>query len=116
MAPSSKSPFISFCAGKVSGAPEMKPWSLPKAMKLPENVTPPINTPAMMLISASKPASPVVPPAVSRQNSAAATKADAPPPKPLNIPTICGIEVILMARAATAPIPEPTAMPMRICV
>ena len=61
--------------GNVSGAPEMKRCSLPKAMKLPESVTVPIRVDRRMVIPASTPRSP--PP--SRKNSAAATTPEAPP-------------------------------------
>ncbi len=40
-----------------------------------------------------------------------ATRTEAPPPKPLNSPTISGMEVILTLRAATPPIRDPMPMP-----
>ena len=94
------------------GAPEITPCSLPNATMLPEKVTVPISTPRAMMNNA---ASPSVSPALSaRQYSPTATNADAPPPRPLNIPTICGIAVIFTMRAAAAPMAEPTTMPARI--
>ena len=57
-------------------------------------------TPAMIETAASvaNPASP------ARKYSAAATSAEAPPPKPLNTATIWGMEVILTVRAMMSPI------------
>jgi hypothetical protein len=41
-----------------------------------------------------------------------ATSTEAAPPKPLNRPTISGIEVILTRSAVTVPITDPTATPI----
>ena len=49
-------------------------------------------------------------------NSAPATRAEAPPPKPLNMPTISGMAVIFTFRAATAPMSEPMMIPTMIHV
>ena len=43
-----------------------------------------------------------------------ATRTDAPPPKPFSSATICGIAVILTARAEITPITPPTSTPTRI--
>ena len=50
----------------------------------------------------------------SRWNSAAAIRAAAPPPTPLNSATICGIAVIFTRRAEATPITVPTATPAAI--
>ena len=47
-------------------------------------------------------------------NAAPATRTEAKPPKPLNNATSCGISVILILTAKTAPIPPPTTIPARI--
>ena len=116
MAPSARAPrkraaLAPFCPGKVIGFPVSSPCSLAKAMNEPENVTPPISVPRRIV-------TPVVPAptAGAVTNSATATSADAPPPKPLKMPTSCGIWVISTLRAAKPPITPPIAMPIRIPV
>jgi hypothetical protein len=81
-------------------------WSLSNAMMLPENVTPPMS-PEMPVATSS-----VVVGAcpVTSASAAPATSAEAPPPKPLSSATICGIAVIWIFRAPTAPIVPPTSM------
>ena len=80
-------------------------------MNEPEKVIPPINVPIMMVI-------PVVltPTAGDATNSATATKADAPPPNALKMPTNWGILVISTKRAAIPPIDPPNTIPIRIPV
>ena len=53
-------------------------------------------------------------PGLSRWNSAAAIRAAAPPPTPLNSATICGIAVIFTIRAEATPNTVPTATPATI--
>ncbi len=50
----------------------------------------------------------------SRCHSPAATNADAPPPNPFRIATICGIAVIFTALAIHNPTAEPITPPSRI--
>ncbi len=83
---------IVFCSGQVTGAPVIRFCSLPNAIILPEKVTVPINVPAMMLTPESTVITSVPP--STRKYSEIATRAEAPPPKPLKIPTICGMAVI----------------------
>ena len=90
----------------------MTSWSFPKAIRLPEKVTSPIRVPSMMVTATSF----GMPSAVSRSltNSAAAMRADAPPPRPLKTATICGMAVILIVRARTPPTTAPTSIPTTI--
>ena len=90
----------------------MTSCSFPKAMRLPEKVTSPISVPSIMLT----PTSLGMPSAVPRSltNSEAAMSADAPPPRPLNTATICGIAVILIVRAITPPTIAPISIPSTI--
>ena len=55
---------------------------------------------------------PVFIPAMAK--AAAATRTDAPPPKPFNSATICGMAVIWILRARTAPIAAPMINPATI--
>ena len=87
-------------------------WSFPKAMRLPEKVSAPMKLPSMMVTETSTPT--VLPSEASLANSPEATRADAPPPRPLNIATIWGMAVILIVLAMTAPIAAPTTMPPAI--
>jgi len=115
----------------VTGLPVTIPWSLPKATKLPERVTPPIRVLRAIVLpeATSRPPAPTAraasattdpaPPGSrgwARRNSAAATTADAPPPSPLKMPTSWGISVISTVRARTSPIREPRTTPTRIAV
>jgi hypothetical protein len=94
------------------GLPVIHSLSFRKAIMEPENVTPPMKVPSMIVTPAvSGPTGTSVP-----RNSPMATRADAPPPKPLKRPTISGMAVIWTMRAATAPIRPPVAMPMRMGV
>ena len=77
--------FIIFCPGNTIGLPLTNPCNLPKAIKLPVNVSVPTNT-LMAIVAALN-----VDGFAGLKYSAAATKADAPPPNPLKIATICGI-------------------------
>ena len=65
------------------GFPEMRPLSFPKATKLPEKVTVPIKHESTILIPS--PRGDVTPSESNLKSSAAATSAEAAPPKPLNI-------------------------------
>ena len=67
-------------------------------MMLPEKLIAPMIAESAIVIVSSGPA--MVPPLVSLSNSPSATSAAAPPPQPLTAATICGIAVILTARAA----------------
>ena len=96
------------------GFPETIPLSFPKATKLPENVTVPIRHESTMLTPS--PSGDVIPRDSSLKSSAAATNAEAAPPKPLNIPTSSGISVICTILAAVPPKIVPTVMPMSIVV
>ena len=86
----------------------MNPCNLPNAIKLPVNVSVPtkIDTTIVPIVNADM--SPVF------RNSAAATSAEALPPKPLKIATICGIWVISTFRAKVAPITDPIIIPTSI--
>ena len=94
-----------FWRGNVTGFPVTMPCSLPKAIRLPEKVTAPISVLSTIVTPASVPSAGPAPPA--RTNSAAATAADAPPPKPLKTATSCGMAVICMYRARTPPTAAP---------
>ncbi len=96
----------------MTGAPVIRFCSFPKAIILPEKVTVPISVPAMMLTPDSTVTGPAPP--VKRKYSDIATKAEAPPPNPLKIPTIWGMAVICTAWADTPPISEPMIAPTRI--
>ncbi len=68
----------------------MSPWSLPNATKLPVKVTEPMRIEMRMVTTVSTGSA-------SRSDSitsVAATSAEAIPPRPLNIATICGMAVI----------------------
>ena len=85
--------------GKTIGRPgSTRPCSLSKATRLPQNVTPPMSpdrTVGIVIWSVGS---------VASVRTAPATSTDAPPPKPLKIATISGIEVILTFKAKVAPI------------
>ncbi len=83
-------PFNKFCPGNVCGFSNF-PSSLRKAMMLPENDSEPISVENSM---GRAPETAIVPTCASRRNSMLATSAAAPPPRPLNAATICGIAVI----------------------
>ncbi len=53
----------------------------------------------------------LLPTSSDRRNSAPPTRSDAPPPKPFNSATICGIAVIFTVRAIQMPSAVPTTMP-----
>ena len=106
------SPLTMFCSGYVIGRPVRSSCSLPKAMRLPVSVTKPMSTPSM-IVSLTWPST-LMSASVMRTNSDTAMTAEAPPPTPLKIATICGIAVILMVRASTAPMTAPMAMPAAI--
>lgn len=95
----------------VTGFPVIQPASFPKATMLPEKVTAPMSIPSMMVEPSLKGRAPAC---WRRKNSAPATIAEAPPPKPLKIPTISGMAVIFTIRAAAAPTREPVMIPMMI--
>ena len=93
------------CPLKTIGFPDIKPCSLPNAIKLPENVKVPINT---LIHTIKNLLSGEV------RNVEDATNADAPPPNPLKIATICGISVIWIRVANNAPILPPMINPIAI--
>ena len=90
------------------GLPLINPCSLPKAIKLPVNVRVPTKT-LIAIVAALK-----VDGFAGLKYSAAATRADAPPPKPLKMATIWGIWVISTRIANVAPIMVPIIIPMTI--
>jgi hypothetical protein len=65
------------------------PWSFPAAIMLPENVIAPTIIASMIEMETSGVRG--LGSATYLKNSAAATNAEAPPPKPLRIPTIWGM-------------------------
>ena len=81
------------------------PCSLPNAIRLPEKVTAPISVLSTMVTPSPRPRDVPLPP--TRTNSAAATAADAAPPKPLKTATSCGMAVIWILRARTPPTTAP---------
>ena len=105
--------FSAFMMGELMARPLTRSCSFPNAMKLPDNVTAPMKVPSMMVTPTSAPTSAAS--EVSLWNSPEATSAEAPPPRPLKMATICGIAVIFMVRARTAPAPAPSTMPPAIC-
>ena len=98
-----------FWSGNVMGLPDTSPWSLPNATTLPENVTVPMRQ-EMAMVNPS-PRARAEPDDWTRNNSAAATRAEAPPPNPLKMPTSWGMSVIFTVRAATPPMSEPNTIP-----
>src|SRR6266508_3540869 len=78
---------------------------------LPSNEIDPISDASGIAISSSRER---VPPPERVWNSASEMSAAAPPPTPLNSATICGIAVILTARAANAPIGAEASITIRI--
>ena len=68
--------------GNTTGLPLTNPCSFPKAIKLPVKVSVPTKTDRAMVDRVKDVISP------DFVNSAAATRADAPPPNPLNMATI----------------------------
>ena len=83
-------------------------------MMLPENESEPMSVanniePAMNAVMPSRLCEP-------RMNSKLATSAAAPPPRPLNIATICGIAVIFTEYAPMAPMMSPMTVPMAMSV
>ncbi len=87
-------------------------WSLANATRLPQKVTPPMMPDATIAVVICRS---VTGPALLASISAApATRTDAPPPNPLSRPTICGIAVIAILNAMTAPATDPTANPARM--
>ena len=106
--PAKSNPFSTFWSGKVIGLPETHPCSLPQAMMLPENVTAPMRVDRAIVTP--EVASSAAPSLMVRANSAPATAAEAPPPRPLNTATSSGMAVIWILRARNAPRTAPTAM------
>ena len=98
--------------GKTIGRPVISSWSFANAISEPEKLMAPITQPITIGISVSAAMSPG--PGNFSWYSESATSATAPPPTPLNSATICGIAVIFTARAETAPMIEPSAMPRMI--
>ena len=92
------------------GCPEINPFNLPKAIKLPLRVMDPIMTDSIMVISVVVVLLAV--PFAILIISADATNADAPPPNPLKIPTISGMAVMATRRAEITPITVPMAKPI----
>ena len=106
-------PFRKFWPGNVCGFSNF-PSSFRYAMMLPENESEPISVansiePAMKAVMPSRLCEP-------RINSMLPTSAAAPPPRPLNIATICGIAVIFTEYAPIAPMTRPITVPMAMSV
>lgn len=99
---------ITFKPGKVIALPEINPLSLPKAIKLPVKVSAPIKILSPMV---TRPVLSKLEISAVRENSPQATKAEAPPPKPLKMATISGMAVIATFLAAMAPIKLPITKP-----
>ena len=95
-------------SGINTGCVATMPWSLPNAMRLPVRVSEPINTDSATVTLTTGSTSPV---SFWLRICAPATRADAAPPKPLKIATICGIAVNWTRRAAITPIKAPTIKP-----
>ena len=81
--------------------------SLPKAMRLPVNVSPPMRMDRKMVTT-------VKVETVPECSAAQPTNRLAIPPKPLNMATISGIAVMATRRAASAPITPPVTSPRAI--
>jgi hypothetical protein len=94
----------------------MNSASLPKATQLPKKVTAPIRpvTDVATLVCMSAAAPPAWWAACTATSEAMPTSTEAAPPKPLNSPTISGMEVILTFSAATQPTSVPSTMPPRM--
>ncbi len=78
-------------------------------MRLPVSVTAPTSRLAWVAIATSVVGR--VPVATALRNSAAPTRSDAPPPRPLSNATICGIAVIFTVLASQSPRAVPTTSP-----
>ena len=78
--------------GRSKGREATSPCNLPKAMKLPVSVTEPTIVEAMMVTTVTEFS--IGGASLSLINSAAATRAEAPPPNPLKTATIWGMAVI----------------------
>src|SRR6266567_1800008 len=100
--------------GKVTGAPLIRPCSLPAAMIDPENVTAPMST-SRTVVTVVASGTPAVAPA-SLTYSLIATSAAAPPPTALNRLTSWGMAVICTVRAEYSPAPAPTSAPATITI
>src|SRR6267154_2399780 len=100
--------------GKVTGAPLIRPCSLPAAMIDPENVTAPMST-SRTTVTVVASGTPVVAPA-SLTYSSIPTSAAAPPPTALNRLTSWGMAVICTVRAEYSPAPAPTPAPAIITI
>ena len=85
--------------------------SLPKATRLPQNVTAPIRPVSAVAIAncvhAGSGVAAAFAAAVAFQSSAPATSVEAAPPKPFKSATICGMPVIGYLTAIVAPMPPP---------
>ena len=97
---------------KTIGRPGRSSCSFPNATRLPEKLIDPISAEKSIAPMCSGSTCPGK--GASRWNSAAAIRAAAPPPTPLNSATICGIAVIFTIRAEATPITVPTATPAAI--
>jgi len=102
--------------GSRIGLPDMRPSSLRKAMTEPVKVIAPMATPRLISTSAWPWMSPMTPmPKLSgAYMAAAATITAARPTRLWKAATSCGIEVMAMRRAVTAPTPPPMARPATI--
>ena len=103
-------------AGSMIGLPDMRPSSFRKAMTEPVKVIAPMATPRLISISAWLWMSPSVPmpKLVGAYMAAAATITAARPTRLWKAATSCGIEVMAMRRAVTAPTEPPMASPSTI--
>ncbi len=106
-------PFRKFWPGNVCGFSNF-PSSFRYAMMLPENDSEP-----MSVANNIGTATDAVTPSrlcERRRNSRLATSAAAPPPRPLNSATICGIAVIFTEYAPIAPMTRPMTVPTAMSV
>ena len=104
------------CPGNTTGRPETSPCSLVNATTEPVNVTAPTPAPmdiSMRLAALMAPTVPI-PYASGVYRAAAATRTAASPTRLWNAATSCGIAVIGIRRAMTAPAPPPIPTPSTI--
>ena len=108
--------FTTWRIGSMIGLPDMRPSSFRNAMTDPVKVTAPMATPRLISMRAWPWMSATVPmPKLSGAYiAAAATITAARPTSEWNAATSCGIEVIGMRRAVTAPTLPPIARPSTI--
>ena len=102
--------------GSNIGAPDMVPCNLAKAITEPEKVIAPMATPSDISTRLAVIMAPflTIPNASGDKNAAQATNTAAMPTSEWKAATNCGISVMAMRRAITAPIMPPMATPAAI--